>query len=100
MLNKKSKGIIVVNRNKKHAWKAHVPLDDTSRHLMDVGSGDALVGGFAIGLLRKMSLKESIRLGVACGTANLFTLGPGMCKSNDIKRLMGQVQFEEIKNEN
>ena len=38
-----------------------------------VGSGDALVAGFAIGLLEEMPLEAMARLGVAMGAANAMS---------------------------
>ena len=48
-----------------------------------VGSGDAFVAGCAVGLKRGLNLMETIKLGMACGTANTQFFQTGMI-SNDL----------------
>jgi len=43
------------------------------REVNPVGSGDALVSGFAIGLVEGMSLRDMAVLGCAAGTANAMS---------------------------
>lgn len=77
-------------------WKANVVVDEKRVISDGVGSGDALVGGFAVGLLEQKSLVDTIRLGVACGAANVFMFGPGVCKLDDIEELLPQVQIAKV----
>ena len=48
-----------------------------------VGSGDAFIAGCAVGLKRGLNLMETIKLGMACGTANTQFFQTGMI-SNDL----------------
>lgn len=61
-----------------------------------VGSGDALVAGFAIGLQEGWSLEEMARLGVAAGTANAMTWDIGHFNNEDIDRLAPLVTIEPM----
>lgn len=88
-------GIIVVSTDNA-CWKANVTLDKQFATSESVGSGDALVGGFAVGLLEQRSLVDTIRLGVACGAANLLTAGPGNCKIEDVNFLVPRVRIERL----
>lgn len=56
-----------------------------------IGSGDAVTAGIASGLSRKQSLLEAVRLGVACGAANVLTPTPGTVDLADVKRLLAKV---------
>jgi tagatose 6-phosphate kinase len=61
-----------------------------------VGSGDALVAGFAIGLLEGMPLDETARLAVAMGTANAMSWDIGHFSPEEVRRVMGRVQVERV----
>jgi len=61
-----------------------------------VGSGDALVAGFAIGLLEDMSLEETARLAVAAGTANATSWAIGHFTQADMDGLIGQVEIRAV----
>jgi tagatose 6-phosphate kinase len=52
-----------------------------------IGSGDAMMAGIAVGLIRGQSLLEAVRFGVACGAANAMTLEPGFVRMEDVRRL-------------
>jgi tagatose 6-phosphate kinase len=52
-----------------------------------IGSGDAMLAGIAVDLLKGKSMVEAVRLGVACGAANAMTLEPGFVRLSDVKRL-------------
>lgn len=56
-----------------------------------IGSGDAVTAGIAFGLSRKQSMREAVRLGLACGAANVLTPTPGTVEMSDVKRLLRQV---------
>lgn len=58
-----------------------------------VGSGDAATAGIASGLSRRQSILEAVRLGIACGAANVLTPTPGTVKLQDIKRLLPTIQY-------
>lgn len=57
-----------------------------------VGSGDSLVAGLVAGRLRGLPLLDSLRLGVACGTANAMTRAIASPDPAEVERLWSQVQ--------
>ena len=61
------------------------------RAINSVGSGDAMMAGIACGLWRGQSMREAVRLGIACGAANALTLTPGMVRQSDVKKLLRQI---------
>jgi len=58
-----------------------------------IGSGDAVTGGIAFGLHRQHTLLEAVRLGIACGAANVLTPLPGLVRQQDVKRLLPKTTF-------
>jgi len=56
-----------------------------------VGAGDSLVAGFLVGWDRTKSLREALRLGVACGAASVMTPGTELCHARDVQRLKPQI---------
>ncbi len=58
-----------------------------------VGSGDALVAGFALGITRSMSLEETARLGIAMGTANAMSWDIGSFSRDQVEALLPQVRI-------
>ena len=61
-----------------------------------VGSGDALVAGFAIGLQEGWELEEMARLGVAAGAANAMSWDIGHFSKADIDRLLPGTTVERL----
>ncbi len=59
------------------------------------GSGDCLVGGFAFGLERRLSLEQTIRIGVACGAANAASDTTGELNLSLVKELENRVLIHE-----
>lgn len=57
-----------------------------------VGSGDALVAGFAIGMLENRDLEWMGRLGVAMGTANAMSWDIGHFTREDVERIAREVR--------
>ena len=49
-----------------------------------LGSGDSFLAGFICGLLDNLSLEDCLRLGNACGAANVMVVGAGMARREDI----------------
>lgn len=58
-----------------------------------VGSGDALVAGFALGLTQGKELLETIRLGIAMGTANAMTWDIGSFTRAQVEALKPAIQM-------
>ncbi len=67
-----------------------VPVDSA------VGAGDSLVAGFVLGWLRSRSLREALRLGVACGAACAITPGTELCHRADVLRLKNRVTLRTL----
>ena len=61
-----------------------------------VGCGDSMVAAFAVGMARRMSIEEQIRLALAVSTANAMTPKTGSFRLKDLRNLLAQVQVENI----
>ncbi len=61
-----------------------------------VGAGDSLIGGFALGLYRGMSLKQAARLGVAASTSAVMREAPRLCLKRDIPALLGRIAIRPL----
>lgn len=61
------------------------------------GAGDSLVAGFAIGLSEGRTPEESLRLAVACANGSLTYEGTGMCRKEDVERLIGQIHIRRVR---
>lgn len=61
-----------------------------------VGSGDALVAGFAIGLENGWPLEEMARLGVAAGTANAMSWDIGYFTRAEVDAVAAKVQIKRV----
>jgi tagatose 6-phosphate kinase len=61
-----------------------------------VGSGDCLLGGLAVGLVRGDGIEEVLRLGVACGAANTLRAETGWVRREDVDALRPQVAMAWI----
>ena len=61
-----------------------------------VGAGDSLIGGFALGLSRKMSLREAARLGIAASTSAVMTQGTKLCRKEDIPELLPKIKIHSL----
>lgn len=61
-----------------------------------VGSGDALVAGFAIGLLEGMRLEAMARLAIAAGTANAMSWDIGHFTREEVAVLLDQVEVRPV----
>jgi tagatose 6-phosphate kinase len=59
-----------------------------------VGSGDALVAGFAIGLMENVTLEEMAILGCAAGAANAMTWEIGRFTRKQVEMLVPRVRIE------
>ena len=66
------------------------------RAIDTVGCGDALVAGVLVGHHRGFELAETCRLAVACGASNAMHPGPGNVSSEEVWRLMEDVNIEIV----
>ncbi len=61
-----------------------------------VGAGDSLVAGFLLAWLKRRSLIEGLRLGIACGAATAMTSGTELCHREDVRRLLPRVVIHPL----
>lgn len=66
------------------------------KEINPVGSGDALVAGFAIGLYEGFSMEDMGRLGVALGTANAMIWDIGKFDMKDLLHIYERVKIFKI----
>jgi len=64
--------------------------------LSTVGSGDALLGGYAAATLRGAPAAEALVLGVAAGAANTLSPGPGVVEPDVVEQLRRRVTIQTI----
>ena len=61
-----------------------------------VGSGDSTVAGIATGLRRSMSIIDSIKLGMASGTANTQFEETGMVSWELVEKYYKEIKIERM----
>lgn len=61
-----------------------------------VGAGDAMVGGVLMGLDHGETLTDSLRYGVAAGSASVMTDGTQLINVSDFEALLPKVTIQEI----
>lgn len=64
----------------------HVPAPSVKRR-STVGAGDSMVAGLVYGLSTGLSIRETARLGVACGSAATMNPGTELFRKQDVDRL-------------
>lgn len=62
-----------------------------------VGCGDSMIAGFAVGLERGYSTRDTVRLAVAASAANACTMRTGSIRPEDLSRLLPLVQIERVR---
>lgn len=72
-------------------WQATCPH---VRVVSSVGSGDAFLGGLASALDAGRSWPDSLRHGIAAGTANALSAGGGQFTPQQFEEIRGQVQIQ------
>lgn len=86
-------GAVVVGR--RIAMKASFK-GDFGHIVSTVGCGDAMVGGVAVALIEGLDLEETIRYGVACGTANLYSREPGDMDRVKLTEILKQIELSSL----
>lgn len=61
-----------------------------------VGSGDAFVAGIAIGLQRNYPIIDTIKLGSACGTANVLETESGFVSKDNVEKIFKLVEVKHV----
>jgi tagatose 6-phosphate kinase len=58
-----------------------------------IGSGDAMAAGIGAASIKGKDVFEIIRMGMACGAANVLTPTAGTVRSADVRSLMPRIRF-------
>lgn len=87
-----AEGIVMLESD--HAWHALPPKVEVES---TVGAGDCAVAGFLSGLIGNEPLPDCLRRAVAAGTAATLNDGTGLCRCEDIDRLLPDVRLEPVK---
>jgi 1-phosphofructokinase family hexose kinase len=74
-------------------WHAELTLEHVRN---TVGSGDCLLAGLAVGVVRNMSLEDTLRLGAACGAANAQGEETGFVERRAVEALLPQVRVQRL----
>lgn len=61
-----------------------------------VGSGDSMVAGFAVGLVKNYDFEKMVKLASACGTANAMEKETGKVDIDNVEKLMEDIIVEKI----
>lgn len=77
----------------RQAWLAQPPNIPA---VSTVGSGDAFLGGMAVGLARQEPVVEVLRRAAAAGAANTLQLGGGRFRLEAYEKLIPQVQVKPL----
>jgi fructose-1-phosphate kinase PfkB-like protein len=76
------------------AWRFAPPK--IACHANPIGSGDCTTAGVAHALLAGKSLREAVRFGLACGSANVETLTPADLNIARVRALLRGVGVEAV----
>lgn len=85
-------GCLVFNDN--YMYRVETPK---VKAVNPVGSGDAMIAGFAVSLKRNYKFKDMLKLAAACGTANALEEETGKVDINNINRLIEDIVIKKIK---
>lgn len=83
----------VVGAGSERWWIYAPPI----RAVNTVGSGDAFLAGFLVGMRRQLPLQEAARLGAAAGASNALLQESGVVRLEAVDRLMAQTRAEPLK---
>ena len=62
----------------------------------NVGAGDSMVAGLVYSLFEGYSLEDTLKMGVACGTAAIMNPGTSLCKVEDAGVIFNETQLIEL----
>ena len=100
LLTKGASGLLVTDGaqpahlfNDRKQWQIQPPKVDA---INPVGSGDAVTAGMIVALDQGASIREAVRLGMACGVANALQLMCGILDIVDVNRLQEDVLIERV----
>src|SRR5690606_24984974 len=75
-------------------WRVYAP---PVKAVSTVGSGDAFLAGFIVGLTRGLPLKECGRLAAATGAANTQSVSAGTIRLEQVDRMQSQIRVEALR---
>lgn len=75
-------------------WRAYAP---PIKGANPIGSGDAFLAGFIVGLKRHLPMKDCLRLATATGAANAQAQVAGQIRLEQVDRLSSQVRVEALR---
>jgi 6-phosphofructokinase 2 len=75
------------------AWRAR-PM--AIQVVSTVGAGDSFLGGMVTALAAGQSIEQAFGVAVASGSAAVLAAGTGLCREQDVKRLLADVKIREI----
>ena len=92
IIDKNKCEVIVVSMGEKGAMLISASetisvIPPTVERKSTVGAGDSMLAGIVLSLSRGWSLADSVRFGVACGTAATMNPGTELCHREDAERL-------------
>lgn len=91
-LSRGEKGLIATDGDE--IWEGSLQVE---RIINVVGCGDSQLAGFAKQYLEAAPIKEMVRWGVACGTANTQVRGAGRIEQKTVDEMLPKVLMDEIK---
>lgn len=89
------KGALVIT--KESVLRAKSPDIETKSK---VGAGDSFLAGCVLALSRGQAMEESIRLGMAAGTAAVMHEGTSLCRREDVEKIINQIVIENVEHKN
>lgn len=91
VITRGEKGAVAVDHNE--SWLAVPPILEG----VNVGSGDAFMAGFIFGIENNFTFKDSLRYGVAAGSANVLIPGAGLFNKTEMMKIKNQVKIRSIR---
>lgn len=88
-----AEGIVWIERCAGPVWYARPPR---VKGISSVGSGDAVVAGFAVAAFKGLTGESALRLAVACGAANCLAPSPGKISRRQVHALIPRVEIRRI----
>jgi 6-phosphofructokinase 2 len=84
------RGAMVTTKDKtEYVMPPTVKTDST------IGAGDSMVAGFVLSMSRGNSLRDSVKWGVAAGTAATITPGTELCRLDDVEAIFDWLNEKE-----
>jgi fructose-1-phosphate kinase PfkB-like protein len=82
-----------IERGQSQRYRAEAP---TVEAVSGVGAGAVLLAGFIAAWLESATPEDALRRAVAAGAASTLSVGAGRFDPEDVGRLLGDVQVEEL----